>query len=228
MISAEEQKNLLLDIARKLKREITTFAIGGTAMLFLGLKDSTKDIDLVFTKEEDRKDFIEAARKIGWTNLNSAIVYGRKENKPIMLKFGDSRLDLFVRKVIYFEFSEEMQKRAIKTRQFEKNLLLKIADMHDIILMKCATDRIKDIDDAKTIIENTEIDFDILFREAKNQLSLGKERTALELGYFLEKLKSMKVDIPNKILDDLWPILQKQIKEKGKEFKKEKRLKKEK
>jgi len=223
MISAEEQKNLLLNIARELKREITAFAIGGTAMLFLGLKESTKDIDLVFTSEEDRKEFIEAARKIGWTDLNSAVVYGARENKPIMLKFGDSRLDLFVKKVIYFEFSEEMQKRAGKIRQFEKNFILKIADMHDIILMKCATDRLKDIDDAKTIIENTEMNYGILLKEAKNQISLGKERTALELGYFLEKLKSMKVNIPNKILDDLWPVLQKQIKEKAKQVKQEKK-----
>lgn len=214
MINIEEQKNLLLDISRQLKTRITVFAIGGTAMMFLNLKDSTKDIDLVFTEEKERKDFIEAAKKAGWQNLDATIVYGERINKPIMLKFGDSRLDLFLNEVIEFSFSEAMQKRARAIKQFEKNLIVKVADYHDIILMKCAADRIKDIDDAKSIFENQEINFKILEEEAENQISLGKERAILELGTFLEKLQKLKLKIPNEALDKLWTLLKKQINQK--------------
>ena len=60
MISIEKQQKLLLDISRKLKSPITVYAIGGTAMMFLGFKDATLDIDIVFENEGDRntaKDF---------------------------------------------------------------------------------------------------------------------------------------------------------------------------
>ena len=214
MISIEEQKNLLIDIARKLKKEINAFAIGGTAMMFYGLKDSTKDIDLVFENLDDRAEFIKAARAIGWTFLNPEIVYDAKPNKPIMLKFGDFRLDLFINRVIDFDFSASMQKRAEKIREFQKNLIIKIADIHDIILMKCATGRVKDIDDVIAVIKNTEIRFGIPIEEAKAQLLLGNERAILELGNFFEKLQKIGINIPNKVLDELWELLVKQRKEK--------------
>ena len=171
MISILEQNTLLLNISRKMKRQIIVFAIGGTAMMFHNLKDSTKDIDLVFTNNDDRKEFMSVAREIGWVYLNAELVYGEKKNIPIMLKLIDERLDLFVNEVISFTFSKSMQKRALITRQFEKNLIIKVSDYHDIIIMKCATDREKDIDDAKTIITNKDIDWNIIVREAKNQLS---------------------------------------------------------
>ena len=133
---------------------------------------------------------------------------------PIMLKFGDSRLDLFLEDVIDFKFSKEMQERAKIIRQFERNLILKIADYHDIILMKCATDRIKDIDDARTIIESKEVRWDIIINEAKNQILLGKERAVLDLGVFSERLQKIGVNIPKKVLDELWLIFDKQIKKK--------------
>src|SRR3989344_1077960 len=168
MISILEQQTLLLNISRQLKREITAFAIGGTAMMFHNLKDSTKDIDIVFSSIEDRKDFIIAAKKIGWVNFSAEVVYGEKKNIPIMLRLVEERLDLFLNEVIDFTFSKEMQKRATAIRQFEKNFIIKAADYPDIILMKCATDRPKDIDDARTIINNKDIEWQIILEEAKN------------------------------------------------------------
>ena len=216
MISIEFQQTLLINIARELKKQITLFAIGGTAMMFLGLKNSTLDIDLVFISAEDRKIFINAARKIGWNYLDSRIIYGERKNTPIMLRLTDERLDLFLNQVIDFTFSFSMQERAKTTKQFEKDLILKIADHHDIILMKCATDRLKDIDDAKTIIEDKEINWNIIAEEAQKQISLENEKAILELGTFLEKLQKINVNIPNKVLDKLWLLLEKQIKGKRK------------
>ncbi len=133
-----------------------------------------------------------------------------------MLKLTDERLDLFLIEIIDFIFSDSMQKRAKIIKQFERNLILKIADPHDIIIMKCATDRLKYIDDARTLIENTKIDWNILIDEAQKQISLGKERAILDLGTFLEKLKKAKVNVPNEALDKLWLLLEKQIKGKRK------------
>lgn len=208
MISIDQQQKLLLNVSRRLKKKVTAYAIGGTAMMFLGFKDATLDIDLVFENEEDRDIFKEAIRSLGYQEMDGIKVYGVKRNKPEMFKLEDERFDLFVVQVIDFIFSDNMQKRAEQIRQFEDNLVLKIADPHDIILMKCATDRIKDKDDARKIINTVKIDWNILIEEAKHQIELGKDRAVFDLGCFLEELKNkMKVNVPKEVLDKLDELL---------------------
>ena len=121
-----------------------------------------------------------------------------------MLTLNDERFDLFVVNVMDFIFSENMRKRAESIHQFGDSLILKIADPHDIILMKCATDRLRDKDDARKIIDLGKIKWELLVEEAKKQIGLGKDKAAFELGYFLEELKNkMNVEIPQKISNEL-------------------------
>jgi len=185
MISVEDQQSLLLNISRRIKEPINVYAIGGTAMMFLWFKDATLDIDLVFKDSSDKEIFKKALIEIGYQPLDTIKIYGTKNNHPEMFTLGDERFDLFVGEVIDFIFSESMQKRAQDTHQYGENLILKIANPHDIILMKCATDRQKDMDDARRIINNTKIDWELLIEEAKVQIDLGKHQAAFELGEFL-------------------------------------------
>ena len=215
MISIEEQQKLLLNISRRLKKQVTAYAIGGTAMMFLGFKDSTLDIDIVFKNKQDREIFEQAVKEIDYREMDSVIVYGAKQNQPKMFTLGDERLDLFVIHVIDFDFSKQMMERAEQTHQFNNNLLLKIANPHDLILMKCATDRKKDLDDARKIINSTKIDWNILINEAKMQIKLGRHTAAFDLGEFLEKLKyEIKVNVPKGVLDDLFEIVKGQAEDK--------------
>lgn len=215
MISIEQQRILLLNVSRELNRPITAYAIGGTAMMFLGFKDATLDIDIVFENEGDKEEFKRAAEKLGYREMDAIKVYGTKRNAPDMLRLNDERFDLFVNEVIDFIFSDKMRERAEQMHQFGDNLILKIANYHDIILMKCATERIKDMDDARTIIEAKEINWEIIIEEVENQISLGKEKAAFELGFFLEKLRE-EVTIPKEIEDRVFEIVKKQSEEKQK------------
>ena len=215
MITIDQQQKLLLNVARRLAKRITVYAVGGTAMLFFGFKDATLDIDLVFESEVDRAIFKEAIKSLGYLEMDAIKVYGIKRNTPQMFKLDDERFDLFVVEVIDFVFSDTMRERAEQIHQFGDNLILKIANPHDILLMKCATDRLKDKDDARKIIDSTKINWDILIDEAKKQVDLGKERTAFDLGYFLEDLKTkMNVNVPQEALDKLFEIVEKQVKAK--------------
>jgi hypothetical protein len=218
MISIDEQQSLLMSISKKLESKITVYAIGGTAMMFLGIKDATLDIDLVFEDKKDREIFKKAAKELGYKEIDSIKVYGTNENQPEMLKLKDERFDLFVDEVIRFIFSKAMKERAKKTHIFGDKLELKLADYHDIILMKCATDRLKDKDDIRNIIESQEIDWDLIIEEAKNQVSLGKTTALFELGELLEHLKEeMKVEIPQEVLDKIFKMVEKQAEDKVKE-----------
>lgn len=217
MISIGDQNKLLIQIGNKLPEEITIYAIGGTAMMFLGLKDVTKDIDLVFTDKKERKMFKEAAISLGYKEMDPAIVYGVQNNCPEMITLGTSHFDLFSLEVIDFTFSKNMQERATQIHQFGKNLKLKIADKHDIIIMKCATRRMKDEDDIVNIVRNNyPIDWDIIMEEIKLQVvSLGKETAFMEMGNLVEKLiYTHKLDVPKSIHDKLFSLLEEQIKRK--------------
>ena len=159
MISIDQQQKLLLNVSRRLKKKVTAYAIGGTAMMFLGFKDATLDIDLVFENKQDRDMFKEAIKSLGYQDMDGIKVYGAKMNQPEMFRLNDERFDLFINDVIDFVFSDNMQKRAEQIHQFGDTLVLRIANPHDMILMKCATDRQKDADDARRIIERTKIDW---------------------------------------------------------------------
>lgn len=217
MISIEQQQKLLLAVSRELERPVTVYAIGGTAMMFLGLKDATLDIDLVFENEDDKDVFKKSAKKLGYREMDAVRVYGTKRNQPEMLKLNDERFDLFVVDVIYFTFSENMRKRAKQMHQFGENLILKVTDPHDIFLMKCATERVKDMDDARTIIKSIDINWDIIVEETEHQIRLGKERAAFDLGQFLENLREeVKEKIPKEVEDQIFEIVKKQAEEKQK------------
>ena len=214
MITIKEQEILFLDISRKLKKKIICYAIGGTAMMFLNLKFNTKDIDLVFENEEDRKMFLKALEELEFKRLDSIMLYGKKPNQPELLKRKeDERIDLFTTEVISFIFSKDSKKRAKKIHQFGENLIIKIADVHDIILMKHATDRAKDIIDIESIIQTENINWNIILEEVKNQIKLGKQRAALDLGLFLENLETKGINISKSFSNELFKIVEKQARE---------------
>ena len=48
MIAYEDQMDLFRLVSRNIKRDLECYAFGGTAMMFYGYNDETKDIDLLF------------------------------------------------------------------------------------------------------------------------------------------------------------------------------------
>ena len=96
MITIDEQQKLFLNIARILNKKITAYAVGGTAMMFLGIKDSTLDIDLVFENEKEKNIFKEAIKSLGYREINAVKVYGTRINQPEMLTLNNERFDLFI------------------------------------------------------------------------------------------------------------------------------------
>lgn len=216
MININNQNKVFLEVSKKLDRKIECYVIGGTAMMFYNLKELTKDIDLVFENEEDRNVFIEALESLGYKKMDSRILYGKKKNQPEMLSFDDYRFDLFLLEIISFIFSENSKKRIDTIREFDHNLVIKVADPNDIFLMKCATERIKDLDDAKAIIDRNLIKWDVLLEETKNQINLGKQRAALDLGLFLEDLEKQDIKPPKEFSDKLFKIVENQAREKQK------------
>jgi hypothetical protein len=208
MITTKEHETLFTELSRRLKRRVTAYAIGGNAMIYWGFKDSTVDVDLVFVEEKDRESFKSALKSMGYGLMDASLVYTHERNRPIMLKrASDERFDLFLNKVIRFTFSENMAKRSEKIFEYGDNLVIKAADYHDIILMKCSTDRAKDKEDIKRIINEEKIDWDIIINEARNQVVLGNGGAVFDiLQECLVMKNEMGVNIPEHFFERVWDM----------------------
>ena len=87
-------------------------------MLELGLKDSTKDIDVVCRYEIDMGRFLASARALGFQIIGPQKRHERLGVNRLAVK-GGRNLDIFAGQVSYdFGLSEAMWQRAIKSRSF--------------------------------------------------------------------------------------------------------------
>jgi len=99
MINTKDQEELFELIGRHIKRDIECYAMGGTAMLFYGYKNSTKDIDLIFLSKPELDEFVRAIKTLGYKQMSVKGIYPEKRPKtssrPLMFTRGDERFDLF-------------------------------------------------------------------------------------------------------------------------------------
>ncbi len=70
MTTLKEQQELFTILGKYLKEKIECFVIGGSAMLYYGAKDVTKDIDIVFINEESREKIIKILKSLGFINVS--------------------------------------------------------------------------------------------------------------------------------------------------------------
>ncbi len=219
MIDIQQQEARLIAIGNILTKKLSVYAIGGTAMMLMGIKNATLDADFVFDKHADREEFMDALRKLGAKESDVTLVYGLKDNTPLMLEFDNCRFDLFMNKIITSIFSDAMKERAKQIHEFG-NLIVKVADPNDVLIMKSVTSRDKDLDDIIAIFNNGQIDWNILLEESKEQVKHGNGAAIMSLGEKLEKLANRKlITVPKDILDKIWKLFTKQVKDGAKKKK---------
>lgn len=207
MINTKDQEQMFKLVADYIEKDIICIAIGGTAMMFKGYKNSTKDIDLVFSKEEDRNLFIKAIRELGYKEQAIGKVYDekRKQNsgKPLMFTRGEERFDLFVKNVFGYElkFSNENIKQ--RNDFLGKNeLTVNLPMTEELILLKSITGREKDFEDIETIMEiEKNVNWNLIVEKAVQQKK-NNEWILIDLEETLQKLKEkyfIKKDIFERI-----------------------------
>ena len=213
MIDIQQQEEMFIAIGNILPKRLQVYAIGGTALMLRGIKNATLDVDFIFDKKEDRKEFIEALKKLGAKESDVTLVYGLKDNTPLMLEFNNCRFDMFMNKIITSTFSDAMKERAKQIHEFG-NLIIRVADPDDVLIMKSVTSREKDLDDIVSIINKSHIDWEIIVEESREQVKLGNEIAIMSLGEKLEKLANRKlIVVPKDASDRIWKLFNKQVKD---------------
>ena len=201
MIDLKQQNELFTLLGEKLKKRVECYVIGGSAMLYYGMKGATKDIDLVFEHEEDRKEFENLLKTLGYKERAAGILYFRKQHTPILLEREETRFDLFLSKIISTVLSDAMKARVESV--YEYNLfVIKVLSPEDLIITKCATERAGDRKDAVEIMKKATVNWETIINESIYQSTATPYLFPVFLFDFLYELKEdLKADIPKEVLN---------------------------
>ena len=108
----EEVNELFQQLGQVLEQRVEALLIGGAVMLELGLKDATKDIDVVCRSEEDKERLLASARSLGFQIVGPEKRHERLGVNRLAVK-GGRNLDIFAGRISYdFGLSEAMWQRA--------------------------------------------------------------------------------------------------------------------
>ncbi|MCW4018961.1 MAG: hypothetical protein NWF00_09840 [Candidatus Bathyarchaeota archaeon] len=153
------------------KHQLTLFLIGGGAMAFYGLKDATKDIDIILTSSEDLNGLKAALESTGYKTPEPAFIttpYNNMQTNAILENQDGFRWDLFVNKVCNaLTLTAAMKQRA---KQLYKGncLTVAIAAKEDVFILKGITERETDLDDMRILAESG-LQWNIINQECQNQ-----------------------------------------------------------
>lgn len=187
-----------------LDSEVQAFLLGGANLILRGMKDSTKDIDVVLKNKQDFSKIVQALKEVGYSERKDLSQEYQKMNPHAVLeKRGFPRWDLFVKEVAKkLYLTSGMEDKSQKYREFEE-LELRLLSLTDILLFKSITDREGDLEDAGLIIRESKIDWKSLLSEIKQQEELtGKHFSidVLETCDILQKRYQIKIPVKNKLV----------------------------
>ncbi len=196
MISHEDQMDLFKLISKQIGRNIECYAFGGTAMMFYGYKDETKDIDLLFEKESEREEFIRVLKSFGYIKKSPFKIYIpeklREKNIPLMYTRDENRFDIFVKRIFKTLLSPKMKEDLYAVHDFKDryNLRIKVLRKEHIVILKAVTDRKNDFDDIKTIVtKEKNFDWQYLIDEIIWQYKHGDTWVLLDVERVIKELK---------------------------------------
>lgn len=196
MLTQKDQLELFKLIGQNLKTKLSCYAFGGTAMMFYGYKDETKDVDLLFETLEERFEFIRVLKFLGYKETSPITIYIPEKLKdkhaPVMFKRDESRFDLFVKKIFQTNLSPKMKEDLFAIHEFkEKHILsVKVLRTEQLVILKAVTDRDKDFEDILNIIKKDQhFDWNYLIDEVLWQTAHGDGWILLDMEETMQQLK---------------------------------------
>ncbi len=204
MITLPDQNELFKIISRNLKSDVTAYAFGGTAMMYYGYKEETKDIDLFFEDHAQRNEFIQAIELMGYSETSLLRIYIpeklRDPHRPKMFKRDDERFDLFVKKIFKTVLSQRMKDDVYAMHEFKENktLTVKVLRTEIIVMLKAVTERDRDFEDILTIIKKDKnFNWDYFLDEVLWQAEHGDSWVVPDTEKMMKELKKY-VFVPEK------------------------------
>lgn len=163
-------------IGEHLDEPLTVFLIGGGAMAFHGLKDTTRDIDLVVASGENLGQFRATLLEQGYEIVREpSEEYDKLGAQRILENDDGCRIDVFNQQVVdKLVLSPSIRERSERYLD-PGNLVVELVSPEDIFLFKAVAGRVDDVEDMASLVQ-TGLDFDVVETELATQIELlGQE-----------------------------------------------------
>ncbi|PSQ35150.1 transcriptional regulator [Halobacteriales archaeon SW_12_69_24] len=161
-------------LGEQLEAPVDVYLLGGGNLMLRGLKDSTKDVDLVV---EDGQTFVAVAETLqdqGYEERGDLeAAYAHLDPSIVLEKEGFPRWDIFVTTVagqlqLTEAMIEAMIERCDQSVEYG-NLQVHLLSLTDIFLFKSITEREGDLEDVALIGKQADLDWEEIFEEIKTQ-----------------------------------------------------------
>jgi DNA-binding transcriptional ArsR family regulator len=153
-----------------LETPVDVYLLGGGNLILRGLKDSTKDIDLVVADEQAFLAIAESLQDLGYEerrDLDAA--YNQLDPSLVLEKEGFPRWDIFVETVAgQLQLTPAMIERCDQSFEYG-NLRVHLLSLTDIFVFKSITDREGDLEDTALIARQADLDWESIFQEITTQ-----------------------------------------------------------
>ena len=160
----------LAELGDTIDERVDAYLSGGANLILRGLKDTTKDIDVVVADREAFLTLVEALQELGYEERRDLeAVYEQLAPSLVLEKDGFPRWDIFVDVVAdALSLTGGMQDRSDTERQFG-TLRLHLLSLTDIFVFKAVTDREGDLEDAALIARQGTVDWQQVMDEIERQ-----------------------------------------------------------
>jgi len=164
-------------LSSKISRPVNLFVIGGLGLMHYGLKEATKDIDVVLKTLSEFDELTDSLEELGY-RVPSSVEISRPYRKIAATKILENkdgfRWDIFLQQVCQaLAFSKEMESKAtsLYTKEF---LTVLLVSKEDLFLFKAVTEREADLGDMRLLAESG-LNWEVIRQECQNQsLSTGR------------------------------------------------------
>jgi len=191
--SLEDVEEILRGLGERLAEPVQVLIIGGAAMLELGLKDVTKDIDLVCRDAAGKASLLEAARSLGFELFGPEKRHARLGLDRVAVKGGHT-LDIFAGRISYdFKLSEAMWQRGRRIQTLG-NADIRYAALEDVFILKLIANRPKDIEDCLSLT-SAKMDYETMYAEIEAQYArAGTVEEKIWITYLEEGIGKLEED----------------------------------
>lgn len=176
MDSLNQMERLLEGMAENIDGDVDLYMIGGGAMMYLGGKLQTKDLDLVVRSADEYSRAFGALIRMGFESTRPGAGYDKMNLSGILEDGTGRRIDLFNDRVCRkLRLSEGMASRSV-VRCVRGGITLRTVAPEDILIFKSITERPGDREDCMRILETVpDLDWKAVLAEVKSQLQEGDD-----------------------------------------------------
>lgn len=163
-------------IGEQIDTPLTVYLIGGGAMAFRDLKNTTKDIDLIVTDGDDLQLLQGVLLENGYEIVKEPEAeYDELGAQRILENDDGCRIDVFNRQVIDKLVLSDGMRRRSEVYLDAGELSVALVSSEDIFLFKAVAGRTDDIEDMFGLVQ-TALDFEVIEDELERQIDLlGQE-----------------------------------------------------